>query len=172
VQLPIPSHDIGQRGALVAPGAFKVTMEVDGAVVGSKMFEVRADPQSNIPLGAHKARESMVIDVMDLQAKVDALSKDLATRRAAATGDQAAKLQALEARLGATGGGGRGGRGGGAAAGQVPPVRTRLNGLLSGFNISGATTGTLAGPSAANMATLAEVKKDLAAIEKEAAGIR
>ncbi|TAK14998.1 MAG: hypothetical protein EPO35_08610 [Acidobacteria bacterium] len=173
VQLPIPSHDIGPRGALVAPGTFKVTMEVDGAAMGSKTFDVRADPASNVPLAAHKAREQMVIDVADLQAKTDALMKDIAAKKPNATGDAAAKLTALEARIGAGGGGGRGGRGGGgAAAGQIPPVRTRLGGLLGNFTISGASTGTLLGPTPAQMITLAEVKREIAAIEKELAAIR
>ena len=174
IQLPIPSHEIGGRAALVAPGTFKVTMEVDGVAAGSKTFEVRADPASNVPLAAHKAREQMVIDVADLQAKAEALVKDIAARKGSAAGDTLTKLQALEARIGAGGGGGaRGGRGGGGAtAGQVPPVRTRIGGLLGNFTISGATTGTLLGPTAAQVAALAEAKKDLAAIEKELAAIR
>jgi hypothetical protein len=175
VQLPIPSHDINGRGPLVAPGTFKVTMEVDGVVAGSKTFEVRADPASNVPLAAHKAREQMVLDVAELNAKIDALMKDIAARKTAAAGDQAKlqALQSLETRIGAGGGGGRGGRGGGgAAAGQVPPIRTRLGGLLGNFTISGATTGTLLGPTPAQIATLADVKKDLAAIEKELAAIK
>lgn len=179
VQLPIPSHDISPRGALVAPGTFKVTMDVDGVAVGSKTFEVRPDPASQVTLAQHKAREAMVLDVMDLTAKADLLAADIAKRKTSATGDAAAKLQELELRIGAAGGGrGRGGRGGAAiGAGQagpppVPPVRTRLNGLLGNFTISGASTGTLLGPTAAESATLADVKKDLAAIEKELAAIR
>jgi len=92
--------------------------------------------------------------------------------KASAAGDQLAKLQAIEARIGAGGGGGRGGRGGATTAGQVPPVRTRLGGLLGNFTISGATTGTLLGPTAAQSAALLDVKKDLAAIEKELAAIK
>jgi hypothetical protein len=181
VQLPVPSHDIGTRGPQIAPGTFKVTLEVDGVAAGSKTFEVRADPASDVTLAQHKAREAYVFDVIDLQAKVDALTKDIATRKAAATGDQAAKLQAIETRLGAAGAGGaRGGgagRGGGAAAvpGQpppVPPVRTRLGGLLNGFTISGATTGSMKPPSSTQMATLAGVKRDVAAIQVDLAAIK
>jgi hypothetical protein len=116
----------------------------------------------------------MVLDVADLNAKTEVLMKDIAARKTSAAGDQLARLQALEARIGAGGGGGRGGRGagGGAAAGQVPPVRTRIGGLLGNFSISGATTGTLLGPTPAQVATLADVKKELAAIEKELAAIK
>jgi photosystem II stability/assembly factor-like uncharacterized protein len=179
VQLPIPSHDIGTRGPQIAPGTFKVTLEVDGVAAGSKTFEVRGDPASDVTLAQHKARETFVFDVLDLQAKVDALTKDIASRRAAATGDQAAKLQAIEQRLGAGGGGRGGGRGGGAAAAgaqggapPVQPVRARISGLLGGFNISGATTGSMKPPTAAQMATLADAKRDVAAIEKDLAAIK
>lgn len=174
VQLPIPSHEIGTRGPQVAPGTFKVTLEVDGVAAGSKTFEVRGDPASDVTLLQHKARETFVFDVIDLQAKVDALAKSVAARRAAATGDQATKLQAIEARLGAAGVGGRGGgtgRGGG-VPGQVPAVRTRLSGLLSAFNMSGATTGSMKPPTGTQTATLADAKKDLAAIEKDLAAIK
>src|SRR5205085_3007442 len=58
IQLPIPSHEIGPRGPHVAPGQFKVTLEVDGAAVESRMFEVRADPASAITAAQHKARET------------------------------------------------------------------------------------------------------------------
>ncbi len=105
---------------------------------------------------------------MDLQARVDTLSKDVAAERAAATGDQAAHLQALEQRL--VGGGGRGGRGGGAAGGgpaPVQPVRQRLTTLINAFVGSGARTGTLTAPTGTMAAALAEAKADLAAIEKE-----
>lgn len=165
VQLPIPSHEIGLRGPQVAPGMFTVTLEVDGVAAGSKSFEVRADPALNVTPLQHKSREAFVMEVLDLQAKVDAIVKDVAARRAATTGDQAAKLQALETRLGAGGGGGRGGgRGGGA---QVAPIRTRLNGLFNQFTMSGAQTGSLAAPTGVQRADLAAVKKDLAAIELE-----
>jgi hypothetical protein len=98
---------------------------------------------------------------MDLQAKVEALTKDLAARRTAATGEEATRLQALEQRFAGAGGG----RGGG--AGVVQPVRQRLSGLLSPFTMSGAQTGTLSAPTGEQRAVLAQTKSDLAAIEKE-----
>ena len=61
VQLPIPSHDIGPRGPHVAPGTFKVTLEVDGVAGESRTFEVRADPASAVTLAQHKARETFVV---------------------------------------------------------------------------------------------------------------
>jgi photosystem II stability/assembly factor-like uncharacterized protein len=165
VQLPIPSHDIGPRGPHVAPGTFKVTLEIDGVAGESRTFEVRGDPSSAITLTQHKARETFMVDVMEVQAAVETLADDLATRRKAATGDAAARLQALEQRLigvtGGRGGGGGGGRGG------AQPVRQRLGGLITGFVGSGARTGSLAAPTTTMRETLAGAKADLAAIEKE-----
>ncbi len=165
LHLPIPAHDIGLRGPHVAPGTFKVTLEVDGVAAGARPFEVRGDPVSAVTLAQHKAREAFVVEVMDLQAKVEALVKDLAARRTAATGTEAARLQALEQRLAASGGGRGGARGGG--AGVVQPVRQRLSGLLSAFTMSGAQTGTLSAPTGEQLAVLAKTKSDLAAIVKE-----
>jgi hypothetical protein len=162
VALPVPTHDIGPRGPHVAPGTFKVTLQVDGAAVESKTFEVRADPQSTISLTDHKAREAFELDVIDVQQQVERVAADLRKRREAANGDEVARLQAIEQRL--VGGGGRGRPSGGAQ-----PVRQRLNGLITAFVGSGARTGTLAAPTATMKATLAEAKADLAAIEKESA---
>ncbi len=177
IQLPVPSHDIATRGAMVAPGTFKVTLEVDGAAVESRTFTVRADPASRATLAEHKAREAFVVEVAALQSKVEAMGTALTAKRTAAAGDEAARLQAIETRL--LGGGGRGGRGGagGGAGGPgggrgnaVQPVRTRLGGLQNVYLSSGARTGTVAPPTGAMRATLAEVKADLAAIEREIAG--
>lgn len=168
VQLPIPPHDISARGPNVAPGTFKVTLEVDGAATESRTFEVRADPTSNVTVAQHKAREAFVVEVMDLLVKIDKTAADLRTRRGAATGEEATRLQGLEQRL-AGAGGGRGGRGGAAAGGPVPiqPVRTRLTGLLNTFNMSGARTGTMTAPTGTMREILDDAKKDLATIERE-----
>lgn len=174
VQLPIPPREIRPRGPHIAPGTFKVTLEVDGVASGSRTFEVRADPASAVTLAQHKAREAFVVEVMALQEKVDKLAADLRTRRAALTGDAATALQALEQRLGAAGGGrggGRGGRGAGPSTGPGqaagPPIRQRLGTLIGAYIGSGARTGTLAPPTGSMRAALAEAKTDLAAIEVE-----
>jgi len=91
IQLPVPSHEIGPRGPHVAPGTFTVTLEVDGVAAGSRPFTVRADPALSVTPAQHKSREAFVIEVMDLQAKVEKLAADLRTRRAAATGDEATR---------------------------------------------------------------------------------
>jgi hypothetical protein len=169
VQLPIPPHDIRVRGPFVAPGTFKMTIEIDGVAAGSKTFEVRPDPQSTVTMAQHKEREAYVLEVQDLQARVDALARDVATKRAAANGAALPGLDAIDAQIGAAGGGGRGGRGGSAALGpgQKPPIRQRLGGLLTGLTISGATTGSLAPPTAQQRQTLSELKAEVAALERE-----
>jgi photosystem II stability/assembly factor-like uncharacterized protein len=167
VQLPIPSHDIGPRGPHIAPGSFKVALEVNGTAVESRTFDVRADPASAVTLAQHKAREAFVVAAMELGARVDKLAEGLRARRAAASGDEATRLQALEQRLvggGAGGGraGGGGGRGGGAQA-----LRQRLSALTITFTGSGARTGSLSAPTGAMTAALAAARADLATIERE-----
>jgi hypothetical protein len=140
---------------------FKVTIEVDGVAGESRPFEVRADPASPVTLTQHKAREEFVVEVMELQAKTEALGTELRKRREAAAGDEVTRLQALELRLV---GGGTGGRGGGRGGAQ--PVRQRLGGLIATVVGSGARTGTMSAPTATMRATLAETKADLEAIEQ------
>ena len=165
VQLPVPPRDISPRGPQVAPGTFTATLDVDGVTAGSRNFEVRSDPASAVTAAQHKARDAFVVEVMALQEKVERLAGEVRTRRAAATGDEATRLQALEARLGAVGG--RGGRGGGRGAAGPAPIRQRLGTLLAPYIISGARTGTVVPPTGTMREMLAEVKADLAAIEKE-----
>ena len=170
VQLPIPTRDIGPRGPHVAPGTFKVTLEVDGVAAESRTFEVRADAASPVTLTQHKAREAFVVEVMELQAKTEALGTELRQRREAATGEEVARLQALERRLvGAAGGRGAStgsGQAGGGRGGPQP-VRQRLGGLITTFVGSGARTGSLAAPTTTMRTTLSEAKADVDAIEKE-----
>jgi hypothetical protein len=169
VQLPIPAHDIAQRGVLVAPGTFKVGLEVDGTVVASRTFAVRADPLATVTLEQQQAREAFAVEVADLLTKVAKLSTDLAARRGSASGDAAAKLQALQARLVGAGGGGRrgGGRGGG-----PQPVRQQLSTIYGAMTISGAQTGTVNPPTGTLRAELATAKSQLAAIEREMSAIK
>jgi photosystem II stability/assembly factor-like uncharacterized protein len=168
VQLPIPSHDIGPRGPHIAPGSFKVALEVNGTAVESRTFEVRGDPASTVTLVQHRAREAFVLAAMDLGARVDKLAAELRTRRTAATGEEATRLQALEQRLvGGGGAGGRGGAGGGGRGGGAQALRQRVSALTNSFTGSGARTGSLSAPTGAMNAALAVARADLAAIERE-----
>jgi hypothetical protein len=142
---------IGARGAYIAPGTFKVTLDVDGDTT-SRSFEVRADPGGTVTVAQHKAREAFLVDVMELSGKVEKLVTDLRAKRTAASGEEATKLQALERRL---------------SGGRDAP-RGKLGGLLRAFSGSGAQQGSLAAPTGAQRQILAEAKAEIAAIQKEA----
>ncbi len=72
-------------------------------------------------LTQHKAREAFVVEVMELQSRVEKMATDLGARRSAAKArEEAARLRALEQRL-VGGAGGRGGRGGGGGQGAGLP---------------------------------------------------
>jgi hypothetical protein len=105
---------------------------------------------------------------MELQSKLEALADNLTSKRKAATGEAATRLQAIEQRLVGSPGG-RGGGGGGGGRGGAQPVRQRLAGLITAFVGSGARTGTLSAPTGTMRDILAAAKADLAAIEKEIA---
>ena len=166
IQLPVPAHEIATRGAQVAPGTFKVTLEVDGVAVESRSFTVRADPVAPQTMAQHTAREAFVVEVAQLQAKTDSLAAKVTAKRTAASGEEATRLQAIETRLvgGARAGGGGGGGGG---RGGPQAVRQRLSGLQGVYTMSGARTGTMSAPTGAMKATLAEAKAELAKLEKD-----
>ncbi|MBU6365955.1 MAG: hypothetical protein KJT01_07075 [Gemmatimonadetes bacterium] len=161
--LPLPVHTIGPRGITVAPGAYTVTMTVDGAAQ-VQPFTVRADPSLGIAQRDHEAREAFLLEVLDVQARLQGASTAFRAKVAAATGDEAARLQALATRLGVGGGvrgGGRGMGGMGAAPGAA------LGGIVAGYNGSGVRQGSLLPPTTAQRAALAEAKGVLAALEAE-----
>ena len=166
VQLPIPAHPIAQRGILVAPGTFKVALEVDGTVVATRPFEVRSDPVAAVTLAQQQARAAVAIELTALLTKVQTLAAELTTRKAAATGDAATKIQALQTRLVGAAGGGRGRGGGGRGAGPQP-VRQQLTAVFSGMTVSGAQTGTVNPPTGSRAMQLAAATLELAAIERE-----
>jgi len=150
VQLPIPTHDIGLRGPYVAPGTFTVTLNADGDTT-SRMFEVRADPASNVTLAQQKSREAFLVDVQSLQLQTEQRAADLRTRRTAATGADSTRLVALERRL-------TGGRDG---------VRAKLGGVARFFNGTGAQQGSFLPPTTTQRQVVADAKAELMAVEKE-----
>jgi hypothetical protein len=147
VQLPIPAHDIGNRGIFVSPGKYTVTMVVDGDST-SRTFEVRGDPQANVTVKDQKAREAFLLDVQATQRQLQAAVTALRAKAQGATGDSATKVQALQRRLTQAGG--------------------RIGRIPSGFNGSGAQQGSFSAPSGMQKSILAEAKAELAAVKKEA----
>ncbi len=156
--LPLPAHTIGPRGITVAPGSFTVTLVVDGTEQ-AQPFTVRADPALGIAQAEHEAREAFLLEVLDVQRRLQAATAAFRTRQAAATGEEAARLQAVAQRAGlaAAAGGGRGFGGGGPGA--------ALGGIVAGYNGSGVRQGSLLPPTAAMRAQLADAKATLAALE-------
>jgi hypothetical protein len=150
VQLPIPTHDIGNRGPYVAPGTFKVTLNVDGDTT-TRSFEVRADPTLTVTLAQQKARETFLLDVQAVQVQIEQRITELRARRAATTGAEADRFLALERRL---------------SAGRDAP-RGKLGGIARTYNGTGAQQGSFSPPTTIQRQTLAEAKAELVAIEKE-----
>lgn len=150
LQRPIPAHDIGVRGPYVSPGMYVVTLDVDGDTT-SRMLDVRADPMLSYTLAQQRARESFLLDVQAAQVEVDRILTDLRARRGGAVGADSSRLTTLQRRL---------------VMGRTAP-RAVLGGIARAFNGSGAQQGSFAPPSADDRRALAEVKAELAAIEKE-----
>jgi hypothetical protein len=149
IQLPIPTHDIGNRGPYVSPGRFTVTLDVDGQT-STQALEVRSDPALAIPVAQQRAREAFLLDVQATQVQVEQRASELRAMRAEATGADSAALQTLERRL---------------TGGRDAP-RAKLGGIARGFNGSGAQQGSFAPPTELHRQILSEAKAELAAVEE------
>ena len=147
--LPIPTHEIGNRGPYVSPGKFTVTLDVDGDTA-SRSFEVRADPLVNVTLAQQKARESFLMDVQSLQERTERVAQDIRTARGSGPTAPNDPLAALERRIT--------GRDG---------VRGKLGGVARAFNGTGAQQGTFLPPTANQRQVVAEAKAELDAVQKE-----
>ncbi|HEY2378723.1 MAG TPA: hypothetical protein VGH98_22265 [Gemmatimonadaceae bacterium] len=153
-QLPVPMHDIGVRGPFVAPGAFTVTLDVDGDT-SSRPLEVRADPMSTYTLAQQRTRESFLLDIQAAQVEVERVVADLRSRRSSATGADSARYVALERRL---------------TVGRNA-TRAKLGAVARAFNGQGAQQGSFAPPTAMNRQALIESRAELAAVKKEVSGL-
>ncbi|MFI5244056.1 MAG: hypothetical protein ACHQQR_02440, partial [Gemmatimonadales bacterium] len=132
---------------------FKVMLDVDGDTV-TRTFEVRGDPALQLTLAQQKEREAFLVEVQDIQVKVEERSAEIRTRRVAATGAEADRLAVLERRL---------------TAGRDAP-RAKLSGVARNFNGSGAQQGSFFPPTALHRQALVDAKEELAAVEKELKG--
>lgn len=168
VQLPVPSHPIAERGVLVAPGAFKVSLEVDGKVVETQTFEVRGDPAAAVTLAQQKDRESFAVEITDLLGRVETAAAELTAKKAAASKRAAAKIQALKLRLVGAPGGKRGREGGAGAQ----SVRQQLSELYRMMTVSGAQTGTVNPPTGTMREMLSVAQAELVRIEGEMKAVK
>jgi hypothetical protein len=163
-------HDIGARGAYVAPGVYTVTIDADG-VQGRTTVRVAPDPKLPLTAAQYREREAFLLEVaatqrelFDFSQKVAAATRSLTARRdslAAGSAERAAaeaKLQSLTTvgqRL-------VGGRGGGAG---------RVSSLASAFNGNGAQQGSLYPPTRSHRAQLREVRAALERARREVVDI-
>ncbi len=161
VPLPIPAHNIGPRGFYVSPGAFTVTMTVDGETF-TQSFEVRADPTLMESLADHRARESFLLEVQDVQAKLATATTAFRTRMTAAKGDDSTRIAAIAQRAGLVSNPARGARFG-RPAGPAAALAT----MAGAWNGSGARHGGLQAPTRTQQAVLTQAKEALAEMEKE-----
>jgi hypothetical protein len=143
-------HDIGVRGPFVAPGAFTVTLDVDGET-SSRPLDVRADPMLMYTVAQQRAREAFLLDVQAAQVEVEQVVGNLRSRRSSATGADSSRYVALERRL---------------TAGRNAP-RARLGAVARAFNGQGAQQGSFAPPGAIHRQALMESRAELAAVRQE-----
>ena len=129
-----------------------MTLDVDGDTA-SRTFEVRADPGLTLTIAQHKERERFLVEVQDLQVRVEERAAAIRTLRMTATGAEADRLNVLERRL---------------TAGRDAP-RAKLGGVARNFNGTGAEQGSLQLPTTTHRLALAESKAEMAAVEKELA---
>ncbi|MDH5235495.1 MAG: hypothetical protein OEW77_11090, partial [Gemmatimonadota bacterium] len=165
VALPIPAHNIGPRGFYVSPGKFTVTMDVDGTQT-SQPFDVRGDPEMMETVADHRARESFLLDVQDVQARLTAATTAFRTKLAEAKGADSTRLAEMGQQLGLVSSAARGGRGG---FGRPSGPAAALAQLPSAWNGSGARHGGLQAPSGTQRQVLKQAKQALAEIERELA---
>ena len=160
----------GNAGPFVLPGAYTVSLVVDGKTVETKPLQVAADPEVGLTAIERKRLFDMAMEMHDLQLFANAFSaaltplntrmteigKELASRDFVPA-DVKASVDGLTKELAAVvpkfaaGGGGRGGGGGGAAAaatpGQPPApvsvtarITTAKSGLMGGMWPTSMTT--------------------------------
>ena len=127
-----------------------MTLLVDGDST-SRTFEVRSDPALQVTVAQHKAREAFLLEVADLQKRTEERAAELRAKRGSVSGPDAERLAALERRL---------------TAGRES-ARSKLATIARAFNGTGAQQGSFMPPTATQKQLLADVKADLAAVEKE-----
>ena len=171
LSLPQPTHDIRDRGPFVSPGRYALRLTADGVTVRSTVAVV-GDPKLQITLLQHRDREAFLLDVLELQKKVDTLVTNVAALRtlvsaardAAGQGSpgrgaadaRATRVTALDSvlRIGPT------------------AIRARLNGLAGDFNGSGVQQGSFHPPTRDHRVLLKRVRQAYAKADQELAALR
>ena len=130
--LPVPARPLGPRGPFVSPGEFTVTLDADGNQ-SVQMVTVRGDPEMPLTDEDWKARETFLLGIVELQARIS----------------DHIEAAGAECRGGFRGGGG----GGGAAQSQDPNqqlcrIRSRLGAIAGELGGGGVQQGTVYPPTA------------------------
>ncbi len=148
--LPIPQHEIGNRGPYVSPGTYTVVLNVDGDTT-SRTFEVRADPEARVSTKQLQDRERFLMDVQAQQVRVEQLAMELRTRRNGASSADSARSVALERKL---------------TVGR-DALRGQLRAIAQAYNGNGAQQGSLMPPSAEHREALKAAKNEIDDIERQ-----
>lgn len=161
MSLPRPPHPIHDRGPFVSPGTYTVTIEAgSGGTKVSRTVRVKGDPALPLTLAQYRDRETVLVEVRDLQREAALMLNGIAAQRreASARGDSATvnRLTGTQRRL------------------QVGnrAVLSRLNGLAGRFNGEGAQQGSLYPPTATHRSELAELRKAMLEIRTQLTGER
>jgi photosystem II stability/assembly factor-like uncharacterized protein len=175
-----PATLAGQRGPLVVPGTYSVSVRVGGRE-SSATVQVNPDPAFPLSDAERQLRFTYLSDALALQAQaveagaamrsvrdqLTALTEQLKMQPGSAQAlvnrvEQFSKrLADLQSRAGGGGGFGGGEEGGGGGGGGL---RGRLAGLFSQLDGSGIHQGTLSGPTPAQRDALAAARKDVQAL--------
>jgi len=147
---PDLAHTLAQRGPLVSPGTYTVTL-VARDTESSRPLEVRPDPEMAISIAEYRARERFLVELLDLSRQVS---------------------ETMSA-MGVTGGGFGFGRPAGPP--DTPEARIRavartINGAYSSLNGQQVREGSLYPPTQSMRDAVAAAKKELEALRARTGG--
>ena len=132
---PRLARSVEPRGPFVSPGQFQVTVEAGGAS-HTQTVEVRGDPLMPVTLAQYQERERFLLDVLDLEVRIDAALERISDRP-----DQA------EART------------------QLEDARQAVSRVFRAMNGNGVRQGSLYPPTATHRQVVDEAEGTLARIE-------
>jgi hypothetical protein len=147
---PQLAHPLGQRGPLVSPGHYTLTLEARGTE-WSRPLEVLPDPEMPISLAEYRARERFLVELLELSGQV------AETMRA----------------MGVSGGGFGFGRPSGppdSPEARIRAVARTINGVYSSLNGAQVREGSLYPPTQSMRDAVADAKRELEALQSQMGG--
>ncbi len=163
-------HNIGARGAFVAPGTYTVTVEAGGQKASS---QVRVLPDPEVPLTAaqHRQRERFQLQLADMMQEIVDISRQLADLRREVTAERDAATQGTPARAAAESRLERIAEAERAFVSGPATMLGRINQLSSAFNGSGAQQGTLYPPTPSMLTQAASIRSSIDKVKAQVASI-